>query len=41
MGLMGCDQRGQCIMFSVVFTPPPPGHHTTAMFGSYLASLYT
>jgi hypothetical protein len=25
LGLM--DQRGQCILFSVVFTPSPPSHH--------------
>ncbi len=23
----GGDQRGQCILFSVVFTPSPPSHH--------------
>jgi hypothetical protein len=29
---------GQCILFSVVFTPPPA---TTAVFGSYLSYLYS
>ncbi len=31
------DQRGQCMLFSVVFTPSPPT--TTAVFGSYLSAL--
>ncbi len=28
MGLMGCDQLGQCILFYVVFTFPPLSHHS-------------
>jgi hypothetical protein len=37
--LGGLISKGQCILFSVVFTPPPPPA-TTAVFGSYLSSLY-
>ncbi len=32
---------GQCILFSVVFTPFPPSHHGSAVFGPYLSSLYS
>jgi hypothetical protein len=35
----GClNRRGQCILFSVVFTPPPP-QPPGQVFGSYLISL--
>jgi hypothetical protein len=33
-------QRGQCILFYVVFTPPPPPPATTTVFESCLSSLY-
>jgi hypothetical protein len=31
--------RGPCVLFSVVFTPPPPA--IPAVYGSYLSSLYS
>jgi hypothetical protein len=37
---VGRSQRGKFILFSVVFTPHPPSH-ATAVFGSYLSSLYS
>ncbi|MFN9908581.1 MAG: hypothetical protein ACK56F_21040, partial [bacterium] len=37
---VGLGQRGQCILFSVVFTTSPPPAATTTVFGSYLSSLY-
>jgi hypothetical protein len=33
-----CKERGQCILFSVVFTPPLPSHHGSVWFS--LSSLY-
>jgi hypothetical protein len=33
------SRAGRCVLFSVVFTPPPTT--TTAVFGSYLSSLYS
>ncbi len=38
-GQTGPAQRRQCILVSVVFTPSRPA--TTAVFGSYLSSLYS
>jgi hypothetical protein len=37
----GENQRGLYILFSVVLTPPPPTHHGSTVFGSYLSSLYS
>jgi hypothetical protein len=36
---IGWAHGGQGILFPVVFTPPPRA--TTAVFGSYLSSLYS
>ena len=40
--LVGLGQRGECILFLVVFNlSPSPLSAATAVFGSYLPSLYS
>ncbi len=37
--LCAANQRGQCILFSVVFTPSPPGHHGSVWVLSVISPL--